>query len=144
MQNDMILISIYHTYFIQFEDRTLYTLFKHLLTSPRHLLNNSLVTTSTWTPQKSCPLLHYTSVPSNNHKDYPTAHMASIHKSKITLPACSSSTSPVSQSKGRVPPGETQRLPAALFITSDPRPVRVHVEDTHTNTHTHTHIHWTF
>lgn len=65
--------------------------------------------------------------------------MASIHKSKITLPACSSSSVPASQSKGRVPPAETQRLAAALFITSDPRPVSGHVKDTRTHTHIHTH-----
>lgn len=65
--------------------------------------------------------------------------MASIHKSKITLPACSSSSVPASQSKDRVPPAETQRLAAALFITSDPRPVSGHVKDTRTHTHIHTH-----
>lgn len=60
--------------------------------------------------------------------------MASIHRSKITIPAYSGGSTPASQSKGRHPPAETQRLPAALFITTDPRPVSGNVKDTQTHT----------
>ena len=73
----------------------------------------------------------YSWVPVTRQKDYPPGHMASIHKSKRTLPACSGSAAPVSQSNGTVLLAETQRLPAALFITTDPRPVSGHVKDTH-------------
>ena len=44
----------------------------------------------------------YSRVQVTLNKDYPTAHVAFIHKSKTTHPACS--TTPASQSKGRVPP----------------------------------------
>lgn len=65
-----------------------------------------------------------------------TVHTASIHKSKITRPACRSTTA--SQSKDRAPAAETQRLAAAPFITSDPRPVSGRKTHTHTRTHENT------
>lgn len=62
-----------------------------------------------------------------------TVHTVSIHKSKITRPACSRTTA--SQSKDRAPAAETQRLAAAPFMTSDPRPVSGRKAHTHTHTH---------